>query len=107
MTNPTPATVAVPVELLEQIAKTLKFNGSFVSEASVRALLPKPTPRLVAVTPANWNGDFHYLDQKWLDAQPDLLTLLWKAIDEWPVYATDAERDDLKSRIRADLGVNE
>lgn len=88
-------TVAVPVELLE----ALKWEGRL--PFSLREYLPKPKPRLVAVTRNRWENEIR---QDWFESQPDLLTLLDHAVDSIPTF-TQESRDLVKARMRTALGV--
>lgn len=96
-------TVAVPVDHLRQIADTLEAFGSDEALALARSYIPKPKPRLVAVTPEQWASSMTNSD---FDAQPDLLTLLDEAVESaW----LDPKSDMLliQARIRTALGVTE
>jgi len=108
MTDPAPATVAVPVELLSDWAE--RMNGyDFGMAEEIRSVVPKPTPRLVAV-------DIDYIDgmasvelASYLFEQPDLLTREQKTMLEEamrPVMMDD-RLGIVMARIRAALGVTE
>lgn len=78
MTDPTPATVAVPVELLKRYKLENEQRVLTGTEKELIGFLPKPTPRLVAVDIAGFN-DEGVFGVRYLKTQPDLLTLLDEA----------------------------
>lgn len=97
-----PETVAVPVELLKRV------QGDGVTSPATNellALIPKPKPRLVAVTSEQWYGDS--LTDTEFASLPDLLTLLDDAIAIYPGDVHIAHREGLKLAIRAALGVDQ
>lgn len=76
-------TVAVPVELAERVAEALNTQGAWPQMAEdIRALIPKPKPRLVAVD-MDQIKDLYHGSAIWahLTAQPDLLTVLDGVLD--------------------------
>lgn len=96
-------TVEVPVDLLERL---LELKMTIPLDQEVRALLPKPKPRLVAVTPEQWENQG---SNAWIDTQPDLLTLLDEAVDSIVFetnFSAHTKRQDIKAHIHAALGVN-
>jgi hypothetical protein len=112
MTDPTPATVAVPVELVKHAARVLRANEFEQEALDMIALLPKPKPKLVAIDLKNLGsiGDGEAVGwdaYRLLSNQPDLLTLLDEAIDAVPYLGVAGIGADIKVRIRAALGVTE
>jgi len=105
MTDPTPATVAVPVELIKTKVQEYEDGGWPVAANEWRDLLPKLKPRLVAVDLGSVETLFYGSSiRELLNAKPDLLTLLDDVCDDRLVFKDAA---DLKACIRAALGVTE
>lgn len=103
MTDSTPATVAVPVELLERFKLENERRVLTGTEKELIGFIPKPKPRLVAVDLDNMamSGPHQMVDD-YLSAQPDLLTVLDEVIDKW---REDDFGTDIRLAIRATLGV--
>lgn len=105
------ATVSVPVELLKRFKLDNHARVLTSAEKELVTLIPKPKPRLVAVTREQWYGDS--LTDAEFASLPDLLTLLDEAMESvterWTVNYTDSRSlsSDLKARIRIALGVYE
>jgi hypothetical protein len=96
-------TVAVPVELIERYLNSSDAERWPEMANKLRALIPKPKPRLVAARV--------FPDEKWdtidgraLADQPDLLTVLDGVIDDRLLFKDAA---DLKKHIRKALGVED
>jgi hypothetical protein len=98
-------TVAVPA-LRDALQAELGWTEQEIDEFVTERLIPKPKPRLVVVNPEQHadNGYSTYMDNDWLDAQPDLLEVLDDAMR--PVMLDD-RRKIAMNRIRAALGVTE
>jgi hypothetical protein len=109
MTDPTPATVAVPVELIRQMLDNEDTDLTDDVHNAFRALLPKPTPRLVAVdldklfTERSFGVPVVTLDL--LSDQPDLLTLLQGVMVR--VQLNSNQRSAVLIALKHDLGVTE
>jgi hypothetical protein len=104
-------TIPVPRALIEELDRDRRsravYSGSAIDQVCNLLDPPKPpTPRLRVV---NLDRDHDLIQKGWLnpadlEAQPDVLTALDAAIDEW--YDKPIEpRERLKARIRAALGM--
>jgi hypothetical protein len=105
MSQPKTDEVLVPVELVERVAEALNTQGAWPQMAKdLRALIPKPKPRLVAVNLDDYAND-ERLSVYELNHWPDLLTVLDDVIESyWGNLNEQRNRDGMKAAVRAALG---
>lgn len=112
-------TIPVPRALIEKVASGLLSSPPSAAAGEVYvdlyALLDPPKPPAPRLRVVNLDGLQSRTLKDWrewnvwvgvdLEAQPDLLTTLDAAIEEWDEAPDSGGRGDLKARIRAALGV--
>lgn len=106
MTDQTPETVAVPVELLRRVLNPSQEPSDALWQ--LEQLLPKPKPRLVAVNLDDYANDEKVAVYE-MNHWPDLLTLLDAVADGLADrgWLSELGVQNLRADIRAALGVSE